>query len=278
MHRYQPVERVRQILIVLASLILISLLIFILDGRDAFDPVKGVFGPLVSPVSQRLSGLDSPLQGNAASDSELQAQLEQVQAQRDQLLAENARLSELAAEVEQLRAQLGFQQMHPELSTVNARVLGRDPQSLEKYIVINRGANDGIAIGQAVVSPEFLVGQVVEVDPNRARVLLLIDAGFQTGARLQSSRATGIVYGRWQFGERAEMRHIPMDTEVAEGEIVVTSGLSQGIPAGLVIGSVTEVHKHELGNEITCDVLPLVTFEDLQTVTVITSQESTAGP
>ncbi len=272
MHRYQPFERVRQIGIVAGCLIIASVLIFVLDGRDTFDPVKGVFGPVVSPISEQLSSLKSPLLRDSPGNSELASELRQVQAERDQLLAENAKLTELAAEVEQLREQLGFQQMHPELETVNARVLGRDPDSLEKFIVINRGSNDGIAVGQAVVSPNFLVGQVVEVDPDRARVLLLIDAGFQTGARLQTSRATGIVYGLWQFGERAEMRHIPIDTEIPDGEIVVTSGLTQGIPAGLVIGAVTNVQRDDVAKQITAEVLPLVSFDDIQTVTVITGQ------
>ncbi|CAN5701402.1 rod shape-determining protein MreC [soil metagenome] len=275
MQRSQPVQRVRQVFYLIASLIALSLFLTVLDGRDMLDPVKGVVGGLISPISQALTSAGSSLGSDGSSvrgDSELARQLEEITRERDELAAENARLREMVVENDQLRSQLGFQQTHPELTTVTASVTGRDPGGIEKFILIDRGSNDGIRVGMAVVSPNFLVGEVTEVDANRSRVLLMIDAGFQTGARLQLSRGTGIVYGLWQAGGRAEMRHIPIDTEVNPDEVIVTSGRSLMIPEGLIIGKILEIHRDELGSEITLSVLPLVDFDSLETVTVITGE------
>jgi rod shape-determining protein MreC len=197
------------------------------------------------------------------------AELDAITEERDRLVAENARLKEQVADIDELRERLEFKQAHPELQVIQANVISRDPQSLEKFIIIDRGSGDGVAVGMAVVSPNFLVGQVVEVDPNRSKVLLLIDSAFQTGAVLQNSRGAGIVYGRWQYGDRAVMRHVPLETETAPGELVVTSGLTAGIPEGLVIGTTNELERDQLRNEIEISVIPLVDFDTITTVTVI---------
>lgn len=277
MYDRRLVGRVRQIGTLVFVLMLASFVLIVLDNRQVLDPVKDLGGRIVAPLGRSLSDIDSPFSGERVADSELQQQLEQVRAERDALVAENARLREQVAEMDELREQLDFREAHPELEVLTAQVVGRDPQSLQQYLVINRGSNHGIQRGMAVVSPNFFVGQVVEVEPNRSRVLLLIDSSFQTGARLQSSRGTGIVYGLWQAGGRAEMRHIPLETEIQPDELVVTSGTTAGIPEGLVIGRISDLERDELGNQIVVDVLPLVDFDDLQTVTVILGQNGPEG-
>lgn len=277
MYDRRLVGRARQIGMLAFGLVLASLVLIVLDNRQVLDPVKDLGGRLVAPVGRSLSGVDSPFSSEPVGDAELQQQLEEIRAERDALVAENARLREQVAEMEDLRAQLGFREAHPELEVLTAQVVGRDPQSLQQFILINRGSDHGIQRGMAVVSPNFFVGQVVEVEPNRSRVLLVIDSSFQTGARLQTSRGDGIVYGLWQAGGRAEMRHIPLETEVQPDELVVTSGTTAGIPEGLVIGRIRNLERDELGNQIIVDVLPLVDFDDLQTVSVILGERQEGG-
>jgi rod shape-determining protein MreC len=262
-------NRARQAAVLAVLLVAASLLLIVLDGRNMLDPVKGVVGIVIAPVSRGLSDLGQRIAPGPRGDAELMAELDAITEERDRLLAENARLREQVADIDELREQLEFKQAHPELQVLQAGVISRDPQSLEKFIIIDRGSGDGVEVGMAVVSPNFLVGQVVEVDPNRAKVLLLIDSAFQTGAVLQSSRGAGIVYGRWQYGDRAVMRHVPLETETAPGELVVTSGQTAGIPAGLVIGTTNELERDALRNEIEISVIPLVDFDTLTTVTVI---------
>lgn len=275
MHDSRTESRTKQIIGLVSVLISLSLALILLDNRDMLDPVKGAAGDVISPVSGYFNDVGDRISGDGPSDSELARELEQVTAERDRLLAENAELTELVSEVEELREQLGFQQSRPELETVTANVLASDPESLEKFLIIDRGSEDGLSVGMAVVSPNFLVGQIVEVDPNRARVRLVVDNSFQTGARLQNSRAAGILYGEWQSGGLAELRHIPLDTEIVQDELVVTSGRTSGIPEGLVIGRILELDRDQLGNEITISVLPLTDFDSLNTVTVILGQRET---
>lgn len=265
----------RQTAVLLAALLVLSLALIVLDGRNQLNGAKGVLGDIVAPVGESLSDLGGRFSGSRrVGDAELIAENERLREENARLLADNAQLQTLAPRVEQLETQLDFQEARPELRKVIAGVVGRDPQSREKFLIIDRGSTDGLAVGMPVVSPHFLVGQIVEVDPNRSRVLLVVDSAFQTGAQLQSSGDGGVVYGRWQAGGRMVMRHIPPDAEIAEKELVVTSGLTSGIPAGLIIGQVIGVERDELRNEVQADVIPAVNFETLQSVTVITGTQT----
>jgi rod shape-determining protein MreC len=264
----------RQTAVLAATFVLVSLFLIVLDGRNKLDSVKELSSGIVSPVSESLTDFGERLAGaREGGDAALRDELEAVKAERDQLLAERATWIEAQQEMLLLREQLKFQEEHPAIQFLPADVIARDPQGREKYLIINRGSNDGIMVGMPVVSPNFLVGQVIEVEPSRAKVLLVIDSGFQIGARLQLSRAEGIVYGRWQEGGRVEMRHVPVSAEIdMQTELVVTSNKTARVPEGLIIGQVLEADKNTLENETVLEITPLVDFDSLTTVTVITGQ------
>lgn len=266
----------RSTLVLLAGVVVLSMFLMLLDSRDKLDGPKSLLMSIVSPIGESFTDLGSRVSniGEGGGDKDLQRQLDDVTAERDQLLAENARLREQGREVEQLRDLLEFRQANPQLTLVTADVVGRDPGSREQFLIINQGSNQGIQVGMPVLSPHFLVGQVVEVEPDRSRVLLVIDSSFQTGARIQGMETEGIVYGRWQYGERAVMRHVPVDADVGTDALAVTSGTTERVPAGLVIGKVMDVHRDEVQNETTLDILPLVDFVKLSSVTVITGETS----
>lgn len=266
----------RSTLVLLAGLVVLSLFLMLLDSRDKLDGPKSLLVAIVSPLGESLTDLGERASniGEGGGDEVLQQRLDDVSEERDRLLAENAQLREQGREVEQLRDLLEFKQTNPQLTLVTADVVSRDPGSREQYLIINQGSNAGIEVGMPVLSPNFLVGQVTEVEPERARVLLVIDSSFQTGARIQGIEAEGIVYGRWQFGERAVMRHVPVDAEVSTDALAVTSGKTERVPAGLVIGKVMEVRRDEVQNETRLDILPLVDFAELSSVTVITGETS----
>jgi rod shape-determining protein MreC len=265
----------RQTVVIATLLVVVSLALVLLDGRHKLDAPKDALEGVTAPIGRSLSNFGQHLR-HRGGQSNLQAQYNDLQAKYDALLAQNAQLKIEADAAQQLRDQLKFQQDNPTLTLLPADVIARDPQSSEKFVVINRGSDDGIQVGDAVVSPNFMVGQVTEVDPHQAKVLLIIDSGFQTGARLQNAGAEGIAYGQWQLGGRVVMRHIPMDTQIDPNtELVVTSGKTARVPAGLIIGKLDGAPQQDaLQNETEVKVLPLVDFDTLQTVTVITGMGS----
>ena len=281
MRDFSLASSTRRSTILLGTLVVVALALMLLDSRGLFTAPRRLATTLIDPATERLSSLGERIRGTGSSDSELQRELDDVTAERDSLLAENAELKAVAEEVEALNEALQLQQSRPDLTLVYADVMLGDPQSRDKFIVISKGSNDGLQLGMPVLSPNFLVGYITEVEPNRARILLVIDAQFQTGARLldiQGEGAEGIVYGQWQLGGRVIMRHVARDIDVPLDSVVVTSGKSVGIPAGLIIGTVREVKRNDLQNEMELDLVPQVDFDDLSSVAVIVSATGTGAP
>lgn len=264
----------RQTIVLIFLFVVVSTGLIVLDSQHRLDwlrsPASQLFSPVVWVFNQVGSGAESIGSGN---QTDVEGELEAVSQERDELLAENAELRLLEDEVEQLRNQLDFQEAYPDLEPVPANVISEDPKGVERILIIDQGHDAGIRIGMAVVSPEFFVGQVTNVDDNRARVTLALDASAQIGGMLQDSGAEGVVYGRWQAGGLIEMRHIDADAEVEEGELVITSGRTARVPPGLIIGQVSEVELDMQADTQTVALTPMLDFRALQSVTVILSDD-----
>lgn len=250
--------------------VILSVLLIGLDRREALEPVREGLSSVVTPVSR----LFATIANGPNYESELEKKLNQVEAERDAVIAENANLKAQIAEYEVLDEEGRVEERHPELDFVAAEVLGGDPQNLQEFVRIDKGKNDGIEIGMAVTDPEFFVGQVVEVEAETAKVMLIIDTSAQVGAQLVDSRADGIVVGQWQRGGRLLIENVDLDADVKDGEVVVTSGATttetRGVPPNLVIGTI-DGEPIETGrtNEVSYEVRPQVKFSELDTVWVV---------
>ena len=270
---------VRQTVTLALVLILASFAFVVLDQTHHLDPLISTADQVVGPLAAGMGRIGelihlrpTPPPGSVA------AQLQAVTAERNQLLAENAQLKQLQQEVVQLRQQLGFKQARPDLKVVPANVIGRDPTGSKQIVVLDRGSNDGIQVGMPVVSPDFLVGQVTQVEPTRSKVTLAIDDSFQTGAMLESSGADGIVVGQWQSGGPMQLRYLDPNTTPKIGDVVVTSGKTTRVPQGLVIGKVTAIVRNSQSDTLSVDVAPLANFCNLQSLTVILGTTTSTAP
>lgn len=265
---------------ILALVVATSLALAILTRQQALGlltkPISGLVAAVERDLSQVAGRLHFP---SVRSDAQLQAEVDRLRAERDALLAEVTKLRQVQQELEQLRAQLGFQEEHPGLQLVPARIIGSDPEQPQRILVIDRGTSAGIRVGMAVLNPSVLVGVITRVESERAQVTVLTDPSVQLGARLLNSGAEGIVYGRgWRGGGLLEFRHLPPDTPIEVGELVVTSGRSVGIPAGLVIGVVVGGERRVAEDELRLTVRPLADPHSLRTVSVLLGQSGHAVP
>lgn len=188
--------------------------------------------------------------------------------ERDRLLTEVAALKALEAENRELRALAGFREKSSR-ATVAARVTAKAPEEGTHALIIDRGTDDGVAVGAPVVSSEgVLIGKVMQADRATAAVLLLTDNRSRIGALVQNKTETrGVVQGK--RGLSSEMRLIPQNEEVVPGDLIVTSGIEPQIPRGLVIGRVESVETQERNPFKTAAVSSPVAPESLEVVAVL---------
>ncbi|HYH10955.1 MAG TPA: rod shape-determining protein MreC [Thermomicrobiales bacterium] len=260
----------RRTLSLAAVFVILSVALIILDRRDALDPVREGLSSLVSPVAR---GFNSVAKGPDFR-TDVEKELERVQAELDAARAENAKLKAQIAEVEILNETQLAESARPELDYVSASVTGGDPTGAQHFIMIDKGRADGVEVGMAVTDPHFFVGQVVEVTDHTAKVMFIVDTSAQVGAQLVDSRADGIVVGQWQVSGRLLMQNVDRDAEVTDGEMVVTSSSvateTRGVPSDIVIGTVFgEPIPTQRTNEVAYEVRPAVDFDSLHTVWVV---------
>ena len=154
---------------------------------------------------------------------------------------------------------------------MTADVINVDQTGLRRTIIVNRGTRDGIRIGMPVMTSQGLVGRVLDVSANAARVLLVTDRDSAVSARLQTSRAQGSVRG--QLSGNLRMTMIPLEASVQVGDLVITSGLGGNFPPDIVIGVVTSIRQFEFELFQEAEVTSLNNFDTLEFVLIITSFE-----
>lgn len=160
---------------------------------------------------------------------QLQAQVDRLRLQVDQLRGQ-------AAEANRLAALLGFRHTHPSLPLLAARVISASPAPETRLIYIDRGSDRGVQRNMGVITPDGVVGKVLEVYPDSSQVLLVTDRESGVGGLLAPTRAEGVVRGNG--GPYLEMDYVLNATKVKAGEQVLTSGLDQIFPKGLPVGTV----------------------------------------
>jgi rod shape-determining protein MreC len=278
-------SRTRNARLLVVILVSTSLVTITVDYR------QGPHGPLaaagdaalaaISPLQEAVAKVTAPI-GNFFSTlvrlPTIRAENEALRARVAELEAQVATSSDLAARVSQLEALLGLREDLGALRTVGAQVIASGVSNLEWTITIDKGSDDGVAVDMPVVAPAGLVGHVVRVAPGSAIVRLIIDPDSAVAARLDVSRATGLLEGQ---GERdLRMRLVDPATEVEPGERVVTAGyripgLGGGLyPPGILIGSVSHVISSDAELEKFVTVRPAVDFSGLDVVLVVLSDGS----
>jgi rod shape-determining protein MreC len=184
--------------------------------------------------------------------------------------AEIQQLSEQAAETRRLRELLEFKN-HLPFQTVASEIIATSPGDASRAVFIDKGENAGVAADAAVITPAGIVGKVISVFPRTSQVLLITDSSSGVAAALQDSRVQGIVKGTGQ--NSSELQYIMKDIPVAAGETVLTSGLDQVFPKGLVIGTVAQVNEGNIYKRIR--IHPAATLDRLETVLVVVKPRST---
>jgi rod shape-determining protein MreC len=245
---------------------------FLLDRTGRLEPVKNAVAEVTTPIQGVLTSAVrgvTDLERFLVDVDQCRAENEELQLLVDQLIIENVRLREAEIENVTLREQLSFKQANPSFELLSAQVIGRDPSNLAGYLVLDRGTEEGVAVGMPVLTHRGLVGRITETAAHSSKVLLITDPSSSVNALLQESRATGVVQGSVTQG--LIMRYVQQTEELEPGDLVLTSGLGGNFPTRLIIGQVTAVVKRDVELFQQAIVRPSVDFGSLEMVMVLTS-------
>src|SRR6266404_4448547 len=164
---------------------------------------------------------------------------EQLRRENDELKLRVNQLQSKASEADRLAALLNFRQAQHNVPMLAARVIGTSADTASQTIYLDRGERDGIRRNMGVITPDGVVGKVIESYRDTAQVLLLTDKDSGVGAMLADSRIQSPVGGTGE--PLLSMKYIPTDDTVNVGEHVVTSGMDRIFPRDLPVGVVAEI-------------------------------------
>jgi rod shape-determining protein MreC len=159
-----------------------------------------------------------------------------------------------------------LQSRHSSTSMV-AQVFARDPSNWFKTVMVDKGERNRVSKDMAVVTSEGVVGRVIEVSPNTAKVLLITDPNSALDVTIQRSRSQGIMEGKVE--EICVLKYVLKSDDVQVGDKVITSGLGGIFPRGLMIGTVSKVERKRPGIFQYLEVTPSVDFSKLEEVLIL---------
>jgi rod shape-determining protein MreC len=264
----------RKMVVIVGILVLIAATIIFISINSRRSPLSdpsggiavGFFAPFQDAFASAAGFVTGiwrnyfALVGVAEEAQELRRQLRQAQADLNQY-------EETRQANRRLRNLLNFRTRTVD-TAIAAEVVGRDPSPWFKTLIINKGNLDGVVKASPVVVPEGIVGLVVAATAHYAKVLLIIDQNSAVDAKVQATRARGIVKG--DPTGRGSFNYVLRKHDISLGDSVITSGLDGVFPKGLPIGRVSEIVRLSAGIFQEIAITTYVDFETLEEVLVLT--------
>ena len=234
----------RSILLLLV-IVGVSILLLMLRDTGVGISVEGFVHSLVSPIR---SATTSVAARSSQAITDIQ-RIDELQKENQLLRNEGAELRALAfrrksaeRENEYLREALAYKQQNTEFSLLTTRVVGMDSVDALNTVVIDRGANDGVRVGMAVISRSNLAGRVLTVTSTSAHILPIDSTQSSVHAVTigDPGGTDGIITS--DGGKHLTLTRIDPEAVLKVGDAVETSGLTGRFPRGLLIGRVLSIH------------------------------------
>lgn len=173
-------------------------------------------------------------------EESLQEEVERLRRESLILRGRVLQMSALVAENGRLRELLNTSALLNRDDVLNAEIIGQSPEPDRHKIVIDKGGGHQVVVGQPVIDADGLMGQVVEVNPVSAWILLIADATHAVPVQINRNGVRTVVEGIGRL-DRMELRHVAPTTDIKVGDLLVTSGLGGRFPVGYPVATVTSI-------------------------------------
>jgi len=150
-----------------------------------------------------------------------------------------------------------------------ARVVNNSVSLQNNYITIHRGERQGVRKDMGVISPQGIVGMVVNTSENFSVVMTMLNRQSSVSAKIRKTGEIGKVQWDGRSPGFITMINIPKSVPVVKGDSVVTSGYSLSFPPGIMIGVIAEIIDDKTSNFYTLTLKPSTNFYSLEYVTVV---------
>ena len=238
-------------------------------------PAKIVSGAIVVPLQDGMNGIGKWFTNKADyfnSVKKLTKKNKELESQVNELTEDNSLLAQNKYELERLRDLYQLDQDYSSYEKIAANVIGKDSGNWFDIFTINKGSKDGIKKDMNVISGGGLVGIVTDVGKDYAKVRAIIDDESSVSVSFANTSDTGIVSGDLKLMDDGVMNvtEVLKDAKVTEGDMVVTSKISDKFVPGILVGYVTNIKLDSSELTQSGQIIPVVDFKHIDEVLVIT--------
>ncbi len=268
-------------LLFILTILCTGLIILTFSTNFISAPVSAVGGSLIVPLQEGISKAGSWLAKRSEELVQIRSLIkenEELRAEIDELTMENIKLQQDRYELTNLRELYDLDVQYDEYEKVGARIIAKDSGNWFHSFVIDKGYEDGLAIDMNVMAGSGLVGRIIDVGPNWAKVMAIISDTSNTSGMVLSTSDNLIVSGDLELyaeGMISFEKLVDSADQVVEGDKIVTSNVSDKYLPGILIGYISSINVDS--NNLTKSglITPAVDFEHLEEVLVITELKQT---
>ncbi|MCC1495207.1 rod shape-determining protein MreC [Alcanivorax sp. 1008] len=264
----------------LLAAIVLSTILILVDQRSPWGdtvryPVSFVTGP-IHYLANLPGNLLAGIRSQARSRSELLEENERLDRQLLVLEQRSQRLAVLEAENVRLRELLNSS-ANLDARVLVAEIIGIEADPNRHELILNKGTDAGLFKGQAVLDAHGLIGQVVEVGAVSSRVLLITDAMHALSVKVNRSGVRSILAGTGH-PDRLSLLYVPDSADIAEGDLLVSTGLGRRYPAGYPVATVVSIN-HEPGQPfMTVEARPAAWIDRASHVLLVAGAPQSVAP
>jgi len=185
------------------------------------------------------------------------------------------KLASLATENVRLRELLNSSALLQD-NVLVAEIIGVSPDPNRQLVIVNRGTDNGVFVGQPVLDANGLFGQVIEVSASACRVLLITDSTHAIPVQVNRNGVRAIADGTGIIHE-LELRHLTETTDIIEGDMLVSSGLGGRFPVGYPVATVTRIVRDPGQQFLRVVARPMAQLDRSRHVLLVFSAPASAG-
>ena len=270
-----------KILYICLSFLCVILVLLSFRFSNQFASVKTMAGNLVSPMQKGINTVGKYLSDKIDlfhSKESLLQENEQLREKLDSLSYDNKILAGENSELENYRKLYQLDQKYPDYPKVAATIISRDGNNWFNLFTIDKGKKDGVDVDMNVISGNGLVGIVSEAGNHYAKVRAIIDEKSNVSAMFEETGETCMVKGNMQsiYNGYIDVEMISNSAKIKEGDEIVTSHVSDKFLQGLSVGYVKDITSDSSTLTKTAHLTPVVNFDQLEYVLVITQLKDTS--
>ncbi len=223
----------------------LSLLLMFIDTRYRYlESTRSALSVMVSPI-QAMATFPSRVWGRVGDYFAAQADLKNLnQTLQQQHLSDSAQLAQLQTlqlENQQLRNLVALP-LRATYTTQMAEVIYTERDLFKRKIIVNKGAEASLQIGQVVMDDMGIIGQITRVYPLLSEVTLITEKDHVVPVQVLRNGLRTIIFGAGDTSQLV-LRYMPISSDIAEGDVLVTSGIDGLYPAGIAVAKVTKIER-----------------------------------